>query len=186
MTSLQDFYSYITDNYDKIRYEVCKNITYDPDIFDDVFNDSVIKVADAIVKRNKDIKDIRYYFFISCKQNYIQVQNKLRKSVARQTGTDDALNLEYDGGMYSEEMQEKVDELFRYLSDLLEQEFTPREVDIYLIYYRLKSSGKGVSYRKMAEIMDIPVKEVTKTIQRVKTFVRSSEEINDKRKELRI
>ena len=32
---LSDFYDYIENNYEQSRHEVMKNITYDPDIFDD-------------------------------------------------------------------------------------------------------------------------------------------------------
>ena len=81
MTTLEDFYDYLTFNDAQIRKEILKNITYDPELFDDVYNDTVIKVAEAITKREKDIKDIRFYFFISCKQNYINAQNRKRRDI---------------------------------------------------------------------------------------------------------
>lgn len=183
MTTLEDFYRYIEDNYEQCRYEVMKNITYEEELFDEAFNDTVVKVADAITRRNKDIKDIRYYFFISCKQNYINLQNKKRKEKAM--FCDELPYLEPDEE-YSEEKANNTAELFRVITDTLEERFPSNEVDLYVIYYKLKSSGEGVSYRKMSEIMGIPVKDVTNIIQRIKCFVRNDEEIIRLKKELKL
>lgn len=183
MTDINDFYRYIEENYDQCRHEVMKNITYEEELFDEAFNDTVIKVADAINRRHKDIQDIRFYFFISCKQNYINLQNRKRKERAMLTG--DLPYLEPDEE-YSEERANNVNELFDRITEMLEERFPSNEVDLYVIYYKLKSSGEGVSYRKMAEIMGIPVKDVTLIIQRIKKFVRNDEEINRLKKELKL
>lgn len=176
---LSDFYDYISNNYEQSRHEVLKNITYDPDIFDDAYNDTVIKVA-KVIEDGKKIEDIRYYFFISLKWNYINMQNKKRKQLSRTTDVmPDAMDDEY-----SEERYEKVMELWDFIAQRLEENFEPGEVDIYLIYYKLKCNGNSLSYRKLSEMTGIPVKEITNIIQRIKKYVRNNDEINELKKKL--
>lgn len=50
-----------------------------------------------------------------------------------------------------EDMNDKINELFKFLSKRLNEVFTPAETDIFLIYYRLKSEKAGISYEKMAK-----------------------------------
>lgn len=176
---LSDFYDYISNNYEQSRHEVLKNITYDSDLFDDAYNDTVIKVA-KVIEDGKKIEDIRYYFFISLKWNYINMQNKKRKQLSRTTDVmPDAMDDEY-----SEERYEKVMELWDFIAQRLEENFEPGEVDIYLIYYKLKCNGNSLSYRKLSEMTGIPVKEITNIIQRIKKYVRNNDEINELKKKL--
>lgn len=176
---LSDFYDYISNNYEQSRHEVMKNITYDSELFDDAYNDTVIKVA-KVIEDGKKIEDIRYYFFISLKWNYINMQNKKRKQLSRTTDVmPDAMDDEY-----SEERYEKVMELWDFIAQRLEENFEPGEVDIYLIYYKLKCNGNSLSYRKLSEMTGIPVKEITNIIQRIKKYVRNNDEINELKKKL--
>lgn len=176
---LSDFYDYISNNYEQSRHEVMKNITYDSDLFDDAYNDTVIKVA-KVIEDGKKIEDIRYYFFISLKWNYINMQNKKRKQLSRTTDVmPDAMDDEY-----SEERYEKVMELWDFIAQRLEENFEPGEVDIYLIYYKLKCNGNSLSYKKLSEMTGIPVKEITNIIQRIKKYVRNNDEINELKKKL--
>ena len=176
---LSDFYDYISNNYEQSRHEVLKNITYDSELFDDAYNDTVIKVAN-VINEGREIEDIRYYFFISLKWNYINMQNKKRKQLSRTTNVmPDAMDDEY-----SEERYEKVMELWDFIAQRLEENFEPGEVDIYLIYYKLKCNGNSLSYRKLSEMTGIPVKDITNIIQRIKKYVRSNDEINELKKKL--
>lgn len=176
---LSDFYDYISNNYEQSRHEVLKNITYDSELFDDAYNDTVIKVA-KVIEDGKKIEDIRYYFFISLKWNYINMQNKKRKQLSRTTDVmPDAMDDEY-----SEERYEKVMELWDFIAQRLEENFEPGEVDIYLIYYKLKCNGNSLSYRKLSEMTGIPVKEITNIIQRIKKKVRTDPEILEKKNKL--
>lgn len=178
--TIDEFYDYISTNYEQTRYEVLKNITYDEELFDDCYNDTVIKVA-RVIKEGKDIDDIRYYFFISLKWNYINAQNKKRKEQKRFTSE---FVDRFDDAEYSEERYNRVMELWDYISARLEDNFSAGEVDIYLIYYKLKCTGRSLSYRKLSEITNIPVKEITNIIQKIKKFVRNDEEINEMKKRL--
>lgn len=177
--NLSDFYDYISNNYEQSRHEVLKNITYDSELFDDAYNDTVVKVA-KVIEEGKKIDDIRYYFFISLKWNYINMQNKKRKQLSRTVSElPDAMDDEY-----SEERYEKVMELWDFIAQRLEENFEPGEVDIYLIYYKLKCNGNSLSYRKLSEMTGIPVKEITNIIQRIKKYVRNNDEIIELKKKL--
>ena len=176
---LTRFYDYISNNYEQSRHEVLKNITYDSELFDDAYNDTVIKVA-KVIQEGREIEDIRYYFFISLKWNYINMQNKKRKRLSRTVSElPDAMDEEY-----SEDRYEKVMELWDFIAQRLEENFEPGEVDIYLIYYKLKCNGNSLSYRKLSEMTGIPVKEITNIIQRIKGYVRKNPEIQAKKTEL--
>ena len=179
-----DFYQYIIRNEKQLKQEVRKNITYEEELFDEAYSDTIVKVANAILVNHKIIEDFRYYFFISFKQNFIQLQNKKRKIDKMKTyGFKDCEGLiieDYD----NEERYERIRILFKWLSDYLEEHFPPNEVDIYIVYYFLKVGKNRVSYKKMADIYDVELKYITNVIQNIKRFVKNDEIINKKKEEI--
>lgn len=179
--TINEFYDYIQNNYEQSRYEVLKNITYDEELFDDCYNDTVVKVA-GIISEGREIEDIRQYFFISLKWNYINAQNRKRREQKR--FTNEFTEERIDDTEYSEDRYNRVMDLWDFISQRLENEFKPGEVDIYLIYYKLKCNGRSLSYRKLSEITGIPVKEITNIIQRVKKKVRTDPEILEMKQKL--
>ena len=179
-----DFYQYIIRNEKQLKQEVRKNITYEEELFDEAYSDTIVKVANAILVNHKVIEDFRYYFFISFKQNFIQLQNKRRKIDKLKTyGYKDCEGLiieDYD----NEERYDRIKILFKWLSDYLEEYFPPNEVDIYIVYYFLKVGKNRVSYKKMADIYDVELKYITNVIQNIKRFVKNDEIINKKKEEI--
>lgn len=179
-----DFYQYIIRNEKQLKQEVRKNITYEEELFDEAYSDTIVKVANAILVNHKVIEDFRYYFFISFKQNFIQLQNKKRKIDKLKTyGYKDCEGFiieDYD----NEERYDRIKILFKWLSDYLEEHFPPNEVDIYIVYYFLKVGKNRVSYKKMAEIYDVELKYITNVIQNIKRFVKNDEIINKKKEEI--
>ena len=179
-----DFYQYIIRNEKQLKQEVRKNITYEEELFDEAYSDTIVKVANAILVNHKIIDDFRYYFFISFKQNFIQLQNKRRKIDKLKTyGYKDCEGLiieDYD----NEERYDRIKILFKWLSDYLEEHFPPNEVDIYIVYYFLKVGKNRISYKKMADIYDVELKYITNVIQNIKRFVKNDEIINKKKEEI--
>lgn len=179
-----DFYQYIIRNEKQLKQEVRKNITYEEELFDEAYSDTIVKVANAILVNHKIIEDFRYYFFISFKQNFIQLQNKKRKIDKMKTyGFKDCEGLiieDFD----NEERYERIRILFKWLADYLEEHFPPNEVDIYIVYYFLKVGKNRVSYKKMADIYDVELKYITNVIQNIKRFVKNDEIINKKKEEI--
>jgi len=179
-----DFYQYIIRNEKQLKQEVRKNITYEEELFDEAYSDTIVKVANAILVNHKIIDDFRYYFFISFKQNFIQLQNKKRKIDKLKTyGYKDCEGLIIED-YNNEERYERIRILFKWLSDYLEEHFPPNEVDIYIVYYFLKVGKNRVSYKKMADIYDVELKYITNVIQNIKRFVKNDEIINKKKEEI--
>ena len=183
----QEFLQYVARNEARLKKNLKKNITYNPDIFDDVFQDTIIKVYDRIMK-GVTIKDFEQYFFIASKFQYINEDNKVKKRQKvedREIDTDDDRFAEEDNGWkIKEDRNEKINELFRFLSKRLNEVFTPAEADIFLIYYRLKSEKAGISYHKMTKITGRKFSEISQIIQKVKAYIRTDEAIIEYKKKI--
>jgi hypothetical protein len=203
-----DFMMYVWNNLQTLNFALRKNITYDPDIYDDVTANTLVRIAEYILRNHVYIKDFKGMFFLSAKREYIAEQNKKRQreSVSDReyfSKLDEALGRYYDyieDGDSSENMinnqpdfdmwcdedymdeeikAERTHELFKYLEEKLNEVFEPNEVDIFLIYFRLKSERKGISYKKLGDIMDKDVKYITRIIVKIKKYIRESEEIQE-------
>lgn len=191
----RDFLEFVANNMERLKKNLRKNITYDEDIFDDVFQNTIIKVYNAIEK-GLVIKDFEQYFFIASKFEYINQDNARKK---RLKNDDRDILSDISSGIiqdifYSDDDEwkerelknDKINELFKFLSERLNEVFTPVETDIFLIYYRLKSEKAGISYKKMASITEKSVGEITQIIQKIKKFIRQDEQIiNEKNRLLR-
>lgn len=196
-----DFMLYVWNNLDELNRAIRKNITYDPEIYDDVTADTLVRLAEWIVRKQVEVKDFKNLFFLSVKRAYIQEQNKKREKVKnsnrdffdniwgglekRENKRD--LDTYFDMVETDSECEAKADKahrLFKYLEDELNKVFDGNEVDIFLIYFRLKSEKKGISYKKLGDIMDKDVKYITKTIVKIKKYIKESKEINEMKKKI--
>ena len=192
-----DFFKYVIEHENELRYALRKNITYDADIFDDVTCNTICRIAEYIVNKHVYIKDFKGLFFISAKREYIAMQNKKRELEGKTNRTlfvnmaEDYMKTEKQDDINSYldmvecddkvmELEKKADnthKLFKYLEDELNNHFEGNEVDIFLIYFRLKSEKKGISYKKLADIMDKDVKYITRTIVKIKKYIKESDDI---------
>ena len=186
----QEFLQFVAANEERLKKNLRKNITYNPDIFDDVFQDSIIKVYNAIEKGAR-IKDFEQYFFIASKFCYINADNKVKnrmkqddREIFPDIDQDERFAEEDNGWQIKEDRNNRINELMRYLSKRLNEVFSPRECDIFLIYYRLKSEKAGVSYKKLAKILETDVKEVTNIIQKIKSYIKQDGEIIEMKRKL--
>lgn len=196
-----DFMLYVWENLEELNRCIRKNITYDPDIYDDVTSNTLVRIAEYIVRKQQYIRDFKNMFFLSAKREYIAEQTKKRER--QKNSNRDFLDNVYNG----EEKRNKADtavfyrlvdnnttpdeiaaerthKLFRYLEDKLNETFDGNEVDIFLIYFRLKSERKGISYKKLASIMDKDVKYITKTIVKIKKYIRENNEIQEMKRRI--
>lgn len=202
----QEFLKFVAENEQRLKNNLRKNITYDEDIFDDVFQETILRVHSAIMNGTR-IDDFEQYFFIASKFCYINEQNKERKkqensdrdilwniSHGYETNQHDVSNdakrilenitIEDNEWRIQEERNDKINELMKYLSKKLNEVFTPAETDIFLIYYRLKSEKAGVSYQKMARITEKSFSEVSQIIQKIKAYIKQDDEIIEMKKKL--
>lgn len=202
----QEFLEYVAKNEKRLKRNLRKNITYDPYIFDDVFQDSILKVYDSIMNGTV-IEDFEKYFFIASKFSYFNADNKNKRNI-KQNDRDLLWNIshgyENNRGDISEDAKRVIEEiavednewekkedkndninkLFKFISEKLNKVFSPAECDIYLIYFRLKSEKSGVSYEKMAKITGRSFSEISQIIQKLKKYVKNDEEINEYKKKL--
>ena len=96
-----DFMMYVHNNLDALNYALRKNITYDPDLFDDVTADTLCRIAEYIMRNHVFIKDFKGMFFLSAKRQYIAEQNKKRDRDSKSdreyfSKLDEALGRYYD------------------------------------------------------------------------------------------
>lgn len=176
----KEFLEYVARNEARLKKNLRKNITYNENIFDDVFQSTIIKVYDRIMKGTV-IKDFEQYFFIASKFEYINEDNKIKKRLKvedSEIDTDDDRFAEDDNAWkIKEERNENINDLFKFLSKRLNEVFSPAEADIFLIYYRLKSEKAGISYHKMVKITGRKFSEISQIIQKIKKFIRTDEAI---------
>lgn len=199
-----DFFKYIIDNEKELQKALKKNITYDPDIFDDVTCNTIVRIAEYIMKNEIRIDNFKYFFFICAKREYIAEQNK-KRGITNNSNRDffdnifnglekrekqEDLDIYYsmlnndEDIMVEETKADKVHRLFEYLEKKLNETFLPDEADIFLIYFRLKSEKKGISYKKMAMLTDKDLKYITNVIKKIKKYIKESEEIQNKKIEI--
>jgi RNA polymerase sigma factor (sigma-70 family) len=200
----REFLEYVAKNEARLKKNLRKNITYNPDIFDDVYQDTILKVYNRIMK-GEVIKDFEQYFFIASKWTYINEDNKVKKrlksddneflykishgyeidcNTAEARRYQEILIEDGESWEIKEEKNNKINELFKYLAERLNKVFPPHETDIFLIYYRLKSEKAGISYKKLSKITEMPLKDITQIIMKIKKFVKNDEEIINKKIEL--
>lgn len=208
-----DFMLYVWNNLDALNYALRKNITYDAELFDDVTADTLCRIGEYIINKKVFIKDFKGMFFLSAKRQYVAEQNKKRDRENKNdreyfSKLDEALGRYYDyiedgdtaeyiinnqpnfdiflddDSISTEIKAERTHELFKYLEKKLNEVFEGNEVDIFLIYFRLKSEKKGISYKKLADIMDKDVKYITRTIVKIKKYIKESEEIQETKEKI--
>ena len=205
---VQEFFDWLTDkeNYRLARKALAKNITFDEEIFDDAFQTAIVRTANNILSNGAYISDFQNYFFMCCKFIYIDMDNK-KKNRYKKEDSDYFMNIwtnndkkvmpcdyqQYyrdicidnsNAVLEKEAMDDRIRELFKFIHERLEETFTPQEVDIFMLYYRLKSEGKGISYKNLAQIMGVATNRINVTIVAIRKFIHEDAEINEMKRKL--
>lgn len=177
----KQFLEYVENNIELLKRNLKKNITYNDEIFEDSFNDTVLKIHNSILKNGTEIKDYKQYFFMSSKWQYINADNKnKRKKELEIRGLleDDTFEV-YEEEIDEMERENKTFNALQSISDLITLNFTPLHSEIYLKYMMGKvNKKKKTSYDKIAEEYNINLKDVTNIITSVKKFLNDNEELN--------
>ena len=192
-----DFMLYVWNNRDELNKAIKKNITMDDELFEDVTADTLARIGDYIINKKQFIRDFKSMYFMAAKRQFIAEQNKKRDRLKcsnrdffdnifnglekreKKSDLDVYYDMLDDDVMDGERKAERTHRLFKYLEEKLNEVFEGNEVDIFLIYFRLKSEKKGISYKKLADIMDKDVKYITKTIVKIKKYIKESKEIQE-------
>lgn len=173
----KDFLNYVAKNEKELKFILAKNVTYDKDIFDDVFNDTIIKVYNSILKNGTDVSDYKNYFFISMKWQYILQQNrhtKYKNSSVRDYFDNNDIIIEEET---EEERFEKIVDTIEAIKNEIKEKYGEWYTTVFFEYYTCKAT-EGCSYQKLAAKLGITVKQIQMIIQEIKKFVAEDEYIN--------
>ena len=170
-----DFLKYVSENMNALKKAVKKNITNDNDLFDDAFNETVIKVYNSILKNGTIIDDYRQYFFLACKFTFIYRQNKKRKEEAQairnyfDLNNDDFIDDDFDE---EERYCDIVDTIGKIKADVIEN-LGEYYAEIFFTYMQLKST-QSISYKKLAAEKGISTRRVSQIIGMVKEYIKNN------------
>lgn len=173
----QEFLNFVAKNEKQLKKNLRKNITYNEQYFDDAFGDAVLKVYEAIVNRGILIKDYEQYFFIASKFEYIK-NDAYYKKLQKVTVDSD---IYFDKNDIEDEVYEEDDhrsgEKLQVIKEILYDEFGITDTDLFLEYIFDKNTKQGTSYKIFSEKKNLPLKQVTETIKKIKKFINASPEL---------
>lgn len=179
---INDFYNYIIQNEKELKKALKKNITFDGEIFDDVYNDAIVMCVESMMKKRERVKSFKDFFFIVSKHRYYNQDNKKKKH--QKTHIYDYWNGENDliDTNYTEEKAEKVEALTKLILTELtnNSDFNNADIDLFIIYYKLKSQGvQHITYKRLAEITNRTQSSVAKAIINIRKWVNDNKKIKD-------
>lgn len=179
----KEFLDYVATNVDLLKSNLRKNITYNEEIFDDSFNETIVKIYNTIMKNGTEVKDWKHYFYMASKWTYVYNDNKFkRKQELEVRGIfDDNETID----MYVEESDEneryyKTYNALQTISDLITINFTPLHTEVYMKYMLGKATKKKTSYKSIAQDFNMTVKEVTIILNDVKNYLNENSDKIDK------
>lgn len=181
----REFLQYVAENEKELKYILAKNTTYDKELFDDVFNDTIIKVYNSIIKNGTDVKDYKNYFFISLKWQYILQQNRANKR--RNSSVRDF----FDNNNIIEEENVEEDKFNNIsgaldtLKKLILDKYGEWWTYVYFQYYQCKAE-EGCSYKKLSAKLGINQKQISMIVKEIKKFVAEDDNINKIREVFKI
>ena len=178
------FLKYISDNLPRLKKALIKNVTYNSELFDDVIQESILKIYNSILKNGTNINDYEQYFFIVSKFTYIYFDNRKKKNDAIEV-RDLFTNGEFDLCDESENKEERFEGALTVISQIkrnLIDEFGENKTNVYMSYMERRAIGR-TSYKAMAKEYNLSVREISSIINEIKNYIATSESINKIKKE---
>ena len=161
----REFLEFIAGNREKLRRNLAKNVTFDAEIFEDVFSDTIVRVYDSIVDKGQEIKDYEQYFFMASRNNYIKRSERRRRLVSRLKGIHVAADHPDED---SATPLPELEEVKRNISDL----FGQRESEIFFGYMAKKNEGR-TNYKEYANELGIPTWHVTQICSKISRYLKN-------------
>lgn len=164
---------WIHENESRLKHNVKKNITYDPELFSEVWSDSLVRIYENILRTGKEIRNRDYFVFTCVKWNYINAQTSDRNRTRTHVRLDDAFgnpddcpeDETYGGEPYAERLAD--------LTERLTAAFGAGQTEIFLDYWRGKTQRGGVSYAEIAEDHGVPTETVRRIVRELTDFART-------------
>lgn len=173
----KEFLEYIAKNEKELKRCLAKNVTYDKDIFDDVFADTIIKVYNTIVKNGTEIDNFKHYFYTALKWEYVLQDNRHKKYKNNQVRDY------FDNNDIIEETEDKEESFYNVVDTLeaikshISEKYGEWYTAVFFEYYGEKTNG-GCSYKKLSAKLGISVKQIAQIIKTIKEFVATDPDIN--------
>lgn len=160
----KDFLSYIGRHEERLKHNLAKNVTYDRDIFENAFQDTVIRIHDAILRNNPDIRDYEHYFFTASRKWYITLSNRGREESRRH------VRGERNGGETEPEPYSEPASV-EEVRQLIEAQFGENVATLFLDYLSSKVRGR-TSYARYGAEVGIPSADVGSVVKYVRQYLR--------------
>lgn len=175
MNNAREFLDYIAANEERLKRNLRKNISYDSEIFDDVFQNTIIKIYNSIVKNDRWVENFEKYFFIASKFEYILTDNRRKKAKKIHLEVSDKQREILDESDEILESEEAVSKKYKRFVEYLHDEFSKEEADVYLAYYLRRVVNRRTSYQQIADEFNLTLKEVSQIIQKIKLHLQENE-----------
>ena len=171
----------IDKNTREMKKALAKNTTYNQEIFDDVFQDAIVKVYNSLLNGSV-INDFKAYMFVTLKFNYIQRDNQLRNRQRQEVRFEDNTDLDFidDSDLEEEELKDRgITEALEAIRNILLGEFSEKDTDLFIGYYKLKTIKCNLGYKELSAMTGTNVKYIANLIPRMRKWFFESEEINN-------
>lgn len=172
----QEFLQYVAQNEKELKQAVKKNITNDRELFDDCFSETIIKVYNSISKNGTKIDNFKQYFFLACKFTFIYRQNKKRKEEAKAVRDFFDYNDFEDDVEDSESKFKAITEALSIIKEDIKDKYGEFYSEVFFDYFMLKAN-QHISYKKLAAAKGISTRRVAEIINAIKKYISESEEI---------
>lgn len=163
------FLNFVAANEERLKRNLRKNVTFDNSLFEDIFQDSILKTYRTLCNTKADIDDFEQYFFIASKFNFINAQNKKRKQ-QKLTVEIDYNRHDFEDEEYDYDSDFAMERKLQEITADIYKHFGVSDGNLYFSYIMNKVSGI-TSYGKIAELHNINPKLAKKTIQTIKTYI---------------
>lgn len=165
------FLQWVADNQNEMKRALRKNCTYDPDIFDDVFSETILNVHSTIVKNNRDIDNLKNYFFLAVKWQYQMRQNQSRKQRDNAVRDYWQNHTVMNESVNEEARDEDLTTAYNIIWDVLAEEYGEWWTKVFFTYWQSRSKYEG-SYQTLADKFNCDNTENFKSkLQQMRTFV---------------
>lgn len=174
------FLEWIADerNEREMKKALAKNTTYNSDIFEDVFQDSIVKVYNSIMNGN-EVKDFKSYMFITLKFNYIQKDNQIknRKKVELSLTENKQIDVIDDSDLDEEVYKyNSITMALKNIEGLLMDNFSQQDIYLFLEYLKLKQIKYNMGYKELSEMTGITIKYISNVIPRMRKWISANEQ----------
>lgn len=163
-----DFLNYIAKNQEKLKKEFYKGVNYNPDTYDDLWQDTIIKVYDSIILNNKDIHDYKRYFFIALKYSCLYEATKSKRNV----NIDDHKEL-YD--LIDNEYDDVTEIKYNALKKIVTDKFGEENSNIFFDFMKRKYSDEKTSYSSYSKVTGLSCGQIYQIVSSIKKYLKANQ-----------